>query len=98
MKTLLLLALLLSPLAHAQTAPASMNGEWFVQESAGGSDSVKTCEFTQKAFRPDRHLHRKGDGKRPNHRKSRRRQDHVDDEVSNHGRACHGNLSRSAEG
>ena len=48
MKTLLLLALLLSPLAHAQAVPASMSGEWFVQESAGGSDSAKTCEFTQK--------------------------------------------------
>lgn len=48
MKTLLLLVLLLSPLAHAQTAPASLNGEWFVQESAGGSDSAKACEFTQK--------------------------------------------------
>lgn len=49
MKTLLLLALLLAPLAYAQTAPATMSGEWFVQESAGGSDSVKICEFTQKS-------------------------------------------------
>ena len=48
MKTLLLLALLLSPLAYAQTAPAPISGEWFVQESAGGSESVKTCEFTLK--------------------------------------------------
>ena len=49
MRTLLLLALLLAPLAYAQTAPATMSGEWFVQESAGGSDSVKICEFTQKS-------------------------------------------------